>query len=766
LHRNPKEAVTLRFKLRCWLRPSLLIAVLAGAAPLAHSAQTIFSHNFETDPYALGWGANIPASNPWTTAASNSPTHSIQALNSLWFSPSIPVTPYEFYSVSFHSNTTGVGYFGHVEDVSALYPRTPGWNANEHVFRMDAYDNADSTRILFQQAPGGVFIDDVTVKRLTSPEAAAAIDRYTTTDLGPLLTLSQNPARHQLIPQALDKLRSGQSLKVLMLGDSIVNDTSHSYFEPLVHRMYPGAKLNVVTRFRNSTGAWFYKDHLDEYVYPYDPDLILFGGISHNNDIESVRTMVDRIKANTNAEIVLMSDLAGGANPFTNPALTQPLDPQGNEWRSRLFRLSQEEQLEFIDMTQPWAQFIQSSGRQYSDFLRDTVHMNKRGSALAGRILENFFAPLPTEWTADRNASFDDSTAWTNGAPVGVYSPATLGDSISAPRTLSLQKNVSLSRLTFDSPHAYTLAGSGQLVLDEPRFLNDEGQIRVDVLAGDHVITAPVVQNGPTQYLIGQQSSLRLGGPFRANSGVSKIGGGELRVPYVRADGGNPVYLGIVEGTLRIAPIANESSTSVVTGLSIDAIGKLDLRASALIVREGGGGADVDQLRQDLIEGRGSVGGVASGKWNGAAGITSSNAAQSFNQNNKETRAIGYAVNGAPGFRTVAQFIDQPAFPGDLLVTYTRNGDANLDGIVNNNDITLLAGFYRPGESGKHWYQADFNYDGEVNNNDITILAGLYDPNATPLFVSPGAVSGLAIVPEPGAAALLLTSSLLLRRRR
>ena len=48
---------------------------------------------------------------------------------------------------------------------------------------------------------------------------------------------------------------------------------------------------------------------------------------------------------------------------------------------------------------------------------------------------------------------------------------------------------------------------------------------------------------------------------------------------------------------------------------------------------------------------------------------------------------------------------------------YTFAGDANLDGIVNGTDFTLLAGNFNL--SNRYWSQGDFNYDGKVNGLDF-----------------------------------------------
>ncbi len=75
-------------------------------------------------------------------------------------------------------------------------------------------------------------------------------------------------------------------------------------------------------------------------------------------------------------------------------------------------------------------------------------------------------------------------------------------------------------------------------------------------------------------------------------------------------------------------------------------------------------------------------------------------------------------------------------------------GDANLDGKVDINDLTIVLGNYN--QTGRTWGTGDFNGDGKVDINDLTIVLGNYNQT-----VGAAAGGNLSAVPEPGAAALL-----------
>jgi hypothetical protein len=107
-----------------------------------------------------------------------------------------------------------------------------------------------------------------------------------------------------------------------------------------------------------------------------------------------------------------------------------------------------------------------------------------------------------------------------------------------------------------------------------------------------------------------------------------------------------------------------------------------------------------------------------------------------------------------------------------LLIAYTRTGDANLDGVVNDDDVTIVGATYAPGVPQPSWALGDFDYNGFVDDDDVTLLGALYDPSAQPLTNSPGEpgvaakANGVAAVPEPSSLALLLIPFALLVARR
>jgi autotransporter-associated beta strand protein len=97
---------------------------------------------------------------------------------------------------------------------------------------------------------------------------------------------------------------------------------------------------------------------------------------------------------------------------------------------------------------------------------------------------------------------------------------------------------------------------------------------------------------------------------------------------------------------------------------------------------------------------------------------------------------------------------------GQVTVMYTVYGDANLDGRVDQADMSLLMANYN--HTGAGWSQGDFNYDGRVDGGDFNIVLSS--------FYQSVAISAAASVPEPGSAVLAAVAGLCLlagaRRQR
>jgi uncharacterized delta-60 repeat protein len=191
--------------------------------------------------------------------------------------------------------------------------------------------------------------------------------------------------------------------------------------------------------------------------------------------------------------------------------------------------------------------------------------------------------------------------------------------------------------------------------------------------------------------------------------------------PIISANGSaaaitiNPAGAGVVRlgqlslfnGATATLTAGGGERTLVVGTLSISGASKLNLTDHALVVRNGGEAVVVPLLASAY----------GTGGWNGANGITSSNAA-----------ADPFGLTGV-GYVSNAQ-LNKTSFGGvtgltstDVLVKYTYYGDSDLSGHVNLDDFTLFLGGYK--NSANTWFKGNFNYNGLVTLDDFGLfLAG------------------------------------------
>jgi hypothetical protein len=149
------------------------------------------------------------------------------------------------------------------------------------------------------------------------------------------------------------------------------------------------------------------------------------------------------------------------------------------------------------------------------------------------------------------------------------------------------------------------------------------------------------------------------------------------------------------------------------------------------------------------------VAGYNGGNWSGL-GITSALLA-----GGSTTNGIGYAENGesAVWFDSGIPFGDYTgADDTTVLVRYTLIGDVNLDGIVDDSDISILSNNY--GFTDQSWANGDvYDYDGIVSDDDVGLQANNYGMTAGQLT---GGISELAAGQASAASASSALVSLLL----
>ncbi len=216
----------------------------------------------------------------------------------------------------------------------------------------------------------------------------------------------QPPAdRFANIPKTMSKLRDGGELRMVLLGDSIMGNTSGSSFELLLMRDYPKCKIVKIASLRSSTGCTYYQEdnRVQDYVLKHNPDLLVIGGISNRGDADAVRSVIQQVRARKpDTEVLLLTPVFGALHDEHIRTYTREIDTTTSNFRFRMQQVAAEEKCAFFDMTGPWWAYIQDSGKTYGWFMGDAVHANSRGCQIIGRLLEIWFKEYTPSAATDR----------------------------------------------------------------------------------------------------------------------------------------------------------------------------------------------------------------------------------------------------------------------------------------------------------------------------------------------------------------------------
>ena len=195
------------------------------------------------------------------------------------------------------------------------------------------------------------------------------------------------------IPGTMNRLNKGGELRMVLLGDSIMGNTSSSFFELLIMRDYPKSNILKIPSLRSGTGCKYYKEEnrVQDYVLKHNADLLVIGGIS-NGDAESVRSVVKQVRAQQpHKEVLLLTPVFGAYRDEQIKTFPYEIDTTTSNYRYDLLKVATEEKCAFFDMTGPLWRYIQNSGKTPGWYMSDNTHANSRGCQVIGRLIEAWF---------------------------------------------------------------------------------------------------------------------------------------------------------------------------------------------------------------------------------------------------------------------------------------------------------------------------------------------------------------------------------------
>lgn len=369
---------------------------------------------------------------------------------------------------------------------------------------------------------------------------------------------------------------------------------------------------------------------------------------------------------------------------------------------------------------------------------RDAAHTDTNDNA------HDFTAgtPTPTKSSASTPSSnWTDATSDHLWNTAGNWSPASVPNapdaiatlpSQSFPSPITLSSPIIVGTLSIDSVQPYTLSGAGPLT-----FSTTSGIAKLDVAAGNHTLSTPVIVANPTQLSVADGSSLTVTSTITANSSLSKVGSGTAVVHSFIGLGS----VAVSDGTLSV-------DTYFAGQIFINGTGRMT-------VATGGVASDSSitiftTLAQTGLSSSGTTGLV------GAPAIPDARTAYS------RLAVVDNSLDSVtPLFST---FLGQPATATSVLLFYTYNGDTNLDGKLDGTDLSTLIESLSTGE-GTGWENGDVDYSGTIDATDYALFLDAYNNQGTP-YANPAATDGSGgSIPEPTHLLALALPAVALKRR-
>jgi GH35 family endo-1,4-beta-xylanase len=260
--------------------------------------------------------------------------------------------------------------------------------------------------------------------------------------------------------------------------------------------------------------------------------------------------------------------------------------------------------------------------------------------------------------------------------------------------------------------------------------------LSIETLAGNDIVTVefPAGTSGPASGIkldagSGFNRLLIAGGLVRMDSiakggalGIVVHGGAEISTSQL-----DQVSLALSGAGAKATILPGASSSSLLTSLIVNAGATLDITDNSLVI-DYNSASPVETVRARILSGRGGSG--LGAPWTGT-GITSSTAARA-NQIAPNSRSVGYADNALMPLGAFSTFGGRDVDLTAVLIAHARTGDANLDGVVDNDDVTVLGASFAPGSAKPSWALGDFEYNGSVDNDDVTLVGAFYVSSTGP----------------------------------
>ncbi|HEY1686842.1 MAG TPA: family 16 glycosylhydrolase [Tepidisphaeraceae bacterium] len=285
--------------------------------------------------------------------------------------------------------------------------------------------------------------------------------------------------------------------------------------------------------------------------------------------------------------------------------------------------------------------------------------------------------------------------------------------------------------LTLDSGSIASLSGSANIPSTTSLVVNGSLSIADSPLTITSLSGAGSMQYGGSLTL-GSTANSTFTGTLYGGGSLTKIGSGNLTL------GGLPGgAIAVSAGKITLSP---SIGLQVATGLSLTSGTTFDLNNNDILVSYSGSSpfSTIDADIQKAYD---------NGAWN-FPGLTSSAAAAAAGSTTSPPFAV--AIADTASF-PVTEFDSTPITGSAILLKYTTPGDANLDGTVNADDLSLMMLTAAKNPATVNWTGGDFTYQNKLTADDwaLTMLSVAYQNAPQPVTVPAHAFSSVISIANP-----------------
>jgi autotransporter-associated beta strand protein len=209
------------------------------------------------------------------------------------------------------------------------------------------------------------------------------------------------------------------------------------------------------------------------------------------------------------------------------------------------------------------------------------------GSAVSLAIAQD---SILSSWSPLVGGSWSDGANWSNGIPTTNFTAQFVAP-LTAPSTLTLDGNRTVNGAVFDSANGYTVAqgSSGTLTFDKGL-----QSAAINVIAGNHTISAPVLLSSTIAVTTGANTSLSFTNNATGAGGVTKSGSGILDFTGDNTFTGDINAFAGVIGFSRAASLGSGALTLNGATLRFNAGNTDDISSRTITVGQDGGTFDTN----------------------------------------------------------------------------------------------------------------------------------------------------------------------------